>query len=87
MSRYTFQPPPSGDLDIIRRWLEQELEKIRGALDALYDGEMESTRTEPARPRYGTITIAEPNGWDPGSGPGFYGYEGTTTASGTWVKF
>jgi hypothetical protein len=83
MSRYTPTPAPGGDL---RRWLEDELARIRSALDALYDGEMETQRIDPTNPTFGTIVVAEPGGWDPGSGPGAYCFEGTTTASAAWVK-
>lgn len=87
MARYATQPPPRGDLDATRAWLEEELERIRGALDAIYDGEMEGNRIAPTNPRNGTLAVTIPGGWDPGGGAGFYGYVTTTTASGTWVKF
>ena len=87
MSRYDWEPPPlSSDPAKLREYLEREFQRIGLALDALYDGEMETQRTAPFRPRYGTIVVAEPGGWNPGSGPGVYSYEGTTTASATWTK-
>lgn len=35
----------------------------------------------PDKPRNGEIVYADGTSWDPGSGAGFYGYEG-----GAWVK-
>jgi hypothetical protein len=86
MPRYDFQPPGIGNLEAVLRYLEQELSRIRGAIDALYDGEHETTPTEPSKPRFGDVAVAEPGGWNPGSGPGIYSYEGTTTASASWTK-
>ncbi len=86
MSRYEWEPPTFSADSPVLRYLEREFRKIGVALDALYDGEVETAPKAPFRVRYGTRIVAEPGGWNPGSGPGAYSYEGTSTASATWVK-
>jgi hypothetical protein len=77
--RYTPSPVPLDCPRGLKRWLADELRLVSASIMA--ESHIEPTGTEPERPRNGDIVYADGVGWDPGSGEGFYGFEG-----GTWVK-
>lgn len=64
-------------------FIQQELEKIRGALSGQQPfAFLAAQHVAPAKPREGMIVLAAgaPD-WDPGAGAGYYGYVG-----GAWTK-
>lgn len=72
--------PPRQASPEVQQYLDQELRRIANAInrDVLF---LQTLADEPASPANGMIAYADGASWDPGSGEGFYGYEG-----GAWVK-
>ena len=66
--------------------LTRELDRISNLLNLLVDGEREILYSVPVKPTIGMNVFADGTSWNPGSGMGAYSYEGTSTASVTWVK-
>lgn len=75
------KPPDTDDVREIKSWAQQEFEQLSILLSvgALV---MVPVRTvAPDKPRKGMIVYADGTTWNPGSGEGFYGYQGSA-----WVK-
>lgn len=68
-------------LDTVMQFLGGELNALERSLSEVDEVQLTPLTEEPTRPRNGMIRYADGTAWDPGSGEGFYGYEG-----GTWVK-
>lgn len=68
-------------IEALPRFIDEELNKIRIALEILAAGHIDETSVAPAKPRKGDYRLADGTNWNPGSGAGFYGYYG-----GAWVK-
>lgn len=67
----------------LKAWLATQLRMIAAELE---HGQPTTVTlavqgVEPQRPRDGMLAYADGTEWNPGSGPGFYGYE-----DGAWVK-
>jgi hypothetical protein len=72
-------PSNPGDLP---RYLTEELQKIKAAMDALALGHIDVTHIAPPKPRDGDIRLCDGVDWDPlGTGQKFVGYRG-----GAWVE-
>lgn len=63
-------------------YLDGELNRLWGSLQALAAGHLTITYVEPDKPRPGDIRYADGTEWNPGSGEGIY----RRTLSDTWVK-
>ena len=70
------------DISALPGFIGEELNKIRNALDILAAGHIDKTYVAPSKPRDGDFRLADGTSWNPGSGAGFYGYNG-----GTWSKW
>ena len=70
------------DINALPGFIGEELNKIRNALDILAAGHIDKTYVAPSKPRDGDFRLADGTSWNPGSGAGFYGYNG-----GTWSKW
>jgi len=72
--------PPRQVSPEVQQYLDQELRRIADAInrDVLF---LPTLTAEPASPADGMIAYADGTVWNPGSGEGFYGYEGSA-----WVK-
>lgn len=60
------------------QYLDGELGRVWGAIQALAQGHMTKTFAEPDRPRDGDVRYADGTSWDPGSGEGAYIYYNST---------
>lgn len=76
---YNTVPPEGVPLALIQ-WIERELLAISEAFEELDNVRLKELHVEPERPRDGNIVLADGTDWDPGSGAGFYGYQG-----GSWT--
>jgi hypothetical protein len=74
---YTPDTPPSSDADF-RQYVNNELYKIKAALDALSLGHLDKSYIAPAKPRDGDIRYADGTRWNPGNGAGVYVYKSTS---------
>ena len=74
---YSPEQPPS-DPKELPRYLENEYSKIAAAITALANGHLDKSYAAPAKPRDGDFRYADGTTWDPGSGIGFYRYNGAT---------
>jgi hypothetical protein len=70
----------------MQQYLAQELARIAEAISGIEDGERDILYVEPDKPQLGQRVYADGTQWNPGSGPGAYSYEGTSTAVAVWVK-
>ena len=71
--------PPNTNNPELERWLFEELQNIAGELAAGAGAILlPELNVEPDKPRKGMIVLADGTNWDPGSGAGFYGYDGTS---------
>lgn len=70
------------DISALPGFIGEELNKIRNALDILAAGHIDKTYVAPSKPRDGDFRLADGTSWNPGSGAGFYGYNG-----GAWSKW
>lgn len=64
-------------LDEAVRYIQQLEQRVANALTLLAAGHLDATYVAPEKPRDGDFRHASgPGGWDPGSGKGFYRYDG-----------
>ena len=77
---YTPGPVPS-DPEQMRRYLEDEFLKLQKVVEALAAGHIPMSYAAPAKPRRGDFRIADGVSWNPGSGKGWYWYDGSS-----WLK-
>lgn len=85
---YVPKPPPSDPhaggnefvrehrLDELAEFIENELRAISLQFSEALELELRTTYFEPKKPRTGMIVHADGVSWDPGSGVGYYGYQG-----------
>lgn len=66
----------------LRRYLQEELERIAATFSLLAAGHLDVQHAEPRKPRQGDIRYADGTDWDPGGGEGMYFYN----SGGLWVK-
>lgn len=80
----TYSPnEPPNDPALLPAWWRGEQIKIKAAIDALAAGRLEPTYVAPPKPREGDWrNAAGAPYWDPGSGKGFYRFDGDTN---TWI--
>lgn len=77
-STINYQPgDPPADLAQLPRFVREELQRIKAMFDALAAGHVDKTYAPPAKPRDGDVRYADGTQWDPGSGTGFYFYNGS----------
>lgn len=76
-AQYTPGPVPTNTSDL-PRYLKDEFDKIAAATSRLADGHLEISYAPPTRPRSGDFRNADGVQWNPGSGAGFYRFNGTT---------
>lgn len=73
----TYQPgDPPNDPANLQRFLNEELTKIKAAIDAVADGFDPVVYAPPAKPRAGMRRYADGTSWNPGSGAGLYRFDG-----------
>jgi hypothetical protein len=72
--------PTPFDAKQLPAYLRAELERIAAELKVTTI-QLTELHVEPPKPRDGQIVLADGTDWDPGSGAGFYGYQG-----GAWVR-
>jgi len=73
--------PANVDVEGLRRFVADELEKISRAFQETQALELRPVYREPDKPRPGMIVYADGVEWDPGSGEGPYAYN----LANTWV--
>lgn len=73
---YTPNDPPD-DPTQLKRYLQDEFERIALALQALSLGHLEETTSAPPKPRSGDIRYADGTLWNPGTGRGIYYFDGS----------
>lgn len=80
---YTPSAIPDDAPDGLKAWLADQFRQIANELMAPQPRTVTLAvlGVEPQRRRNGMVAYADGTLWDPGSGEGFYGYEG-----GAWVK-
>lgn len=73
---YTPGIVPRNVNDLVR-FLEDELQNLRFAINALEAGHLDKTNVAPTKPAEGDIRFADGTNWNPGLGKGIYYYNGT----------
>jgi hypothetical protein len=68
---------PPDDPAQLQRFLRDELQKMKAAIDALAAGHLDKSTAAPPKPREGDIRFADGVAWNPGSGKGIYYYNST----------
>lgn len=69
--------PVPGDVTDLPRYIEVEMVKIQAAIDLLAQGHLDKSYAAPSKPRDGDFRYADGTTWNPGSGIGFYRYNGS----------
>ena len=80
----TYNPARIGDvsnLEELRRYVEEELEKLSKEFNETIALDLRTVHQEPKRPREGMIVSADGTDWNPGDGGGAYEFVG-----GVWRK-
>lgn len=95
MAKYFPEPAPFALTEREQEFMDyitRELNRVSQTLLDQADISLDEKFIAPDRPQIGQIVFADGVTWDPGSGPGFYGYDGTNwdilggpTVSGTFV--
>ena len=73
------EDPPS-DPAQLQRYLREQNVRIMAAFEALAAGHLDKQHVAPAKPRDGDWRYADGTDWNPGSGKGFYRFDGETSA-------
>lgn len=73
---YAVSEPP--DNSPLARYLRDELDKIKSAIDLVSGGKLPVTTVAPTKPRDGDIKLADGTNWDPSDGEGVYAYYNST---------
>lgn len=81
MSYEPTRTPVIQNAEELRKFLDEELQRLSEALQRHDFLQLNVLHREPLRPRDGMIVYADGTNWDPGAGEGVYGREG-----GAWVK-
>lgn len=66
------------DPEQFQRYVTEELAAIAAAIRGLAAGHLDKITVAPTKPRDGNYRYADGINWNPGSGEGFYRYNGTT---------
>lgn len=75
----TYQPgEPPNDPSLLPRFLNEELTKLKAALDAIADGFAPVVYAYPAKPRAGMLRNFDGVTINPGSGAGLYRFDGSS---------
>lgn len=69
--------PRVGDVAQLAEAINREFTAVARALANPDLVHLDTLHVEPKRPRSGMVVFADGTDWDPGSGQGFYGYNGT----------
>lgn len=69
--------PVPGEVKDLPRYIEVELQKLQSAIDLLAAGHLDKSYAAPSKPRDGDFRYADGTTWNPGSGIGFYRYNGS----------
>ena len=72
---YAPGPVPS-DPRLLAAYLAQELERLKNELQPQKTLQLAVSYAEPERPRDGMICLFDGVDFNPGDGPGYYGYRG-----------
>lgn len=67
---------PPADPAQLQRYLREEMAKIAACVGTLAAGHLDKTYAPPAKPRDGDWRYADGTTWNPGSGQGFYYFNG-----------
>ena len=62
----------------MRQFMQDELYRIKVAIDALAAGHLTQVHVAPTKPRQGDTRLADGTDWNPGSGQGVYCYYNST---------
>jgi hypothetical protein len=76
-SVFYYPAPAPKTIEEIPEYLAHELRSIQAALDLLAAGHLDKSYAAPAKPRDGDFRYADGTTWNPGSGTGFYRFDGT----------
>lgn len=68
-------PADISDINVLRRYLREEFERIANVITQLAAGHFDVTYAPPAKPRNGDVRLADGTIWNPGTGRGFYWYD------------
>lgn len=80
---YVPSRPALATPEALSRYLFEELGRISLAFDGLRSNlTLDELHVAPPRPVKGMIVLADGTNWNPGSGAGYYGYDGSA-----WVYF
>lgn len=74
--QYTPGPVPTNSADL-PRYLKEEFDAIKAAIDRVAEGYFPVVYSPPAKPRVGMVRNADGVMWNPGAGGGLYRYDGT----------
>jgi hypothetical protein len=78
---YTPSPLPNVDRmssSEVVQFFHEELRRVAQEFEQVYDGQFLSARhVEPSKRRDGQLVYADGTDWNPGSGKGFYFYNGS----------
>jgi len=69
--------PATEDGRNLAEWIQRELQKVQSAFSDATALELRSIHVAPPLPRTGMVVYADGTSWNPGSGAGWYGYNGT----------
>lgn len=75
-------PTDISDVNVLRRYLGEELEKVSNVVMQLAAGHFDVSYAPPPKPRLGDVRLADGTTWNPGSGRGFYWYD---DVGGVWT--
>lgn len=62
----------------MRQFMQDELYRVKVAIDALAAGHLTQVHVAPTKPRQGDTRLADGTNWNPGSGQGVYTYYNST---------
>ncbi len=74
---YAPGPVPT-DPKELQNYLQDEFIKIQAAIERMAAGHLDKVYAAPTKPRDGDFRYADGTTWNPGSGIGFYRYNGST---------
>jgi hypothetical protein len=75
-------PGQANSIDQLTRYIREMEERISVCVNLLALGHLDATTVAPAKPRDGDFRHADGTLWNPGSGKGFYRYDGNSL---TWI--
>ena len=79
MAQFEPEPiPASKDPAVVLNYVYLQFQLLSIVLEGVENVKLFERHVEPFRKDTGTIVLADGTDWDPGSGRGFYGWDGTT---------